>query len=33
MLGRQTIALTVNGVERSVNAFPIARLLDVLRED
>jgi len=30
---KQEISLTVNGAPRTINAFPMARLLDVLRED
>jgi len=30
---KQTISLTVNGVTRTVLAYPMARLLDVLREE
>lgn len=30
---KQEISLTVNGAPRSIHAFPMARLLDVLRED
>jgi carbon-monoxide dehydrogenase small subunit len=32
MPAKQTIAMTVNGAERSVDAYPMTRLLDVLRE-
>jgi aerobic carbon-monoxide dehydrogenase small subunit len=30
---KQEISLTVNGAPRTIHAFPMARLLDVLRED
>jgi carbon-monoxide dehydrogenase small subunit len=30
---KQAIALTVNGVEHTLDSWPMARLLDVLRED
>jgi carbon-monoxide dehydrogenase small subunit len=30
---KQEISLTVNGAPRTIRAFPMARLLDVLRED
>jgi aerobic carbon-monoxide dehydrogenase small subunit len=33
MPGKHTIELTVNGVLHSVEAYPMTRLLDVLRED
>jgi len=33
MQNQRDIYLTVNGASRSVKAFPMARLLDVLRED
>jgi carbon-monoxide dehydrogenase small subunit len=33
MAGKQAIALKVNGVRRRVDAYPMARLLDVLREE
>jgi carbon-monoxide dehydrogenase small subunit len=32
MPGKQAIGLTVNGVQRLVQAYPMSRLLDVLRE-
>ncbi len=32
-MAKTTISLTVNGSEHSVQTFPMARLLDVLRED
>jgi carbon-monoxide dehydrogenase small subunit len=32
MSAKQTIEMTVNGAERSVEAYPMSRLLDVLRE-
>jgi len=31
--GKVAVTFTVNGVERTVETFPMARLLDVLRED
>jgi carbon-monoxide dehydrogenase small subunit len=30
---KQEISLTVNGVARTIHAYPVARLLDVLREE
>ena len=33
MPAKQTIAMRVNGTERFAQAYPMARLLDVLRED
>ena len=32
-MSKVTVRFTVNGLERSIEAFPMARLLDVLRED